>query len=315
MQDTPLVSFIVISYKHEKYIADCLESILAQTYGNMEILYLDDASGDGTFDRACTYRQRFEEKYTRVEYICNADNQGIVKNLNRLLQICRGDYIKILAADDFMLCDGIEMLVALLEQHTEYDMVYSNGISGDENTRYPLNSVDRNKLLYKGASPQGNDCFQLLYENDFIAAPGVMIRASTYRLIGPYDCDIGVEDWDYFLRIARVGTIGYLSSPTVMYRMLSSSVSHSSDPKRRINMKRSELKVLEKHKDNIDQAEKYIGTSLNEALQDAFHIDDKDYMSYLFLYAERNKVKISYRNKMKYVLYKAGVIKFMNWLR
>ena len=62
MQDTPLVSFIVISYKHEKYIADCLESILAQTYGNMEILYLDDASGDGTFDRACTYRQRFEEK-------------------------------------------------------------------------------------------------------------------------------------------------------------------------------------------------------------------------------------------------------------
>ena len=63
---------------------------------------------------------------------------------------------------------------------------------------------------------------------------------------------------------------------------------------------------MEKHKDNIDQAEKYIGTSLNEALQDAFHIDDKDYMSYLFLYAERNKVKISYRNKMKYVLYKAG---------
>lgn len=312
MQNLPLVSFIVISYKHEEYIADCLESILAQTYTNMEILYLDDASGDGTFQKACLYKKQFEEKYARVVFIENIRNRGLVNNLNELVWSCKGEYVKFLAADDFMLRDGIEKLVDLLEKHKEYDMVYSNGVTGNRDTHYPIREIHDNELIYRKEPPQGEDLFQQLYENDFIAAPGVMIKRATYEKIGQYDQNIGVEDWDYFLRIAREGSIGYLQAPAVMYRMLDTSLSHSSDPRRRMNMKKSELQILEKHKGNALNADTHMEISLNEAMRDAFHINNKEYLTYLYLYAKRNTLKISCRNRVKGILYNLGIIRFMN---
>lgn len=309
MQDIPLVSFIVISYKHEEYIGDCLESILLQTYQNMEIVYLDDASGDGTFQKACEYRPRLEEKFPRTEFIENAQNNGLVANLNVLIQMCKGKYVKFLAADDFMLPDGIERMVTAMEANKEYDMLYSNGVTGDEETHFPYDKVKPDKFVYQTVPLYGADLFDALYEKDFILAPSVMIRKSVYERIGLYDQSIGVEDWDYYLRIAKEGVIGYIHEPTVMYRMLASSLSHSSDPKRRMNMKKSELQILEKHKMTAENAAVRMLISLNEAIQDAYHIGSEEYISYLCLYAKRNALKISCRNRIKGVLYKLGVFK------
>lgn len=312
MLDTPLVSFIIISYKHVNYIADCLESILDQSYSNMEILYLDDASGDGTFQKACDYRRKLEEKYSRVIFIENSRNKGLISNLNLLIQMCRGKYVKFLAADDFMLGNGIEKMVNTLEKYQEYDMIYSNGIIGDENTHYPYTgSVNKDRLIYKQTSLSGANLFPALYEKDFISAPGVMTRKVVYDKVGLYDQTIGVEDWDYYLRIAKDGVIGYLHTPTVIYRILSSSLSHSPDPNRRINMRKSELRILEKHREGVKNADVRMQISLNEAIQDAFHIDDQEYLSYLYSYAKRNALGISFRNRMKSVLYKLGIIRYM----
>lgn len=312
MKDMPLVSFIVISYKHEKYIADCMESILAQTYRNIEILYLDDASGDGTFQKSCEYRQRLEEKFPRTEFIENVQNKGLVANLNALIRMSTGKYIKFLAADDFMLTDGIEKMVIAMETERGYDMVYSNGVVGDEETRFPYGRVEQNKLIYQEIPLCNTNLFNALYERDFILAPGVMIRRNVYERIGLYDQEIGVEDWDYYLRIAKDGVIGYIHEPTVMYRMLDSSLSHSSDPKRRMNMKKSELQILEKHKGAASNASARMQTSLNEAIQDAYHIGDKEYFFYLISYARRNALKISCRNRIKGALYKLGVIRIID---
>lgn len=311
MRDSPLVSFIVISYKHKKYIGDCLESILSQTYSNMEILYLDDASGDGTFQKACEYKRRLEEKFIWTEFIENVQNRGLVANLNMLIQMSKGEYIKFLAADDFMLCDGIKKMVDALETSQKYDMMYSNGVIGDEGTRFPYENVGKEKLIYQEVPLYGGGLFEALYERDFILAPSVMTRRCVYEKTGLYDQTIGVEDWDFYLRIAKEGMIGYLQEPTVMYRMLASSLSHSTDPKRRINMKKSELQILEKHQAAAEKAHIRMLVSLNEAIQDAYHIDDKEYISYLHLYARRNGIRINCRNRIKGVLYKLGIIRLM----
>lgn len=312
MKDTPLVSLILISYKHKKYISDCMQSVLDQSYSNMEILYLDDASMDGTFEKASDYKERLLRKYERVEFIANSQNSGLVKNLNKLVKISQGKYVKFLAADDFMLSCGIEKLVDYMESHPEDDMVFSNGIVGDENTHYPLINEDSYSSIYSSIPLSGNKLFDALYQEDFISAPSVMIRKNVYERVGLYDESIGIEDWDFFLRLAKEGSIGYLDAPTVMYRMLIDSLSHSAMPQRRINMKKSELQILEKNKDFARNAKIRLKRSLNEALDDAFHIDDKDYLSYLYLFAKRNTVQISLGNKMKCILYQLGIIRLLD---
>lgn len=314
MIERPLVSFILISYKHERFIRDCMKSLVAQTYSNMEILYLDDASQDGTFQKASEYKEILAEKYQNVVFIENSRNCGLVHNLNRLVQLSQGKYVKFLAADDFMLDDGIEKMVCFLENHPECDMVYTNGITGEEQTHYPIENIQTYIPIYREIPPSGNSLLDLLYENDFISAPGVMIRHTVYDKLGLYDENIGVEDWDYFLRIAKNGNIGYLAEPTVMYRVLPSSLSHSSLPNRRMNMKKSELMILEKYKDNATNASSRMGHAFNEALSDAFHIDNKEYLSYLYLYARRNNIRITLHNWFKRVLYNTGIIKvFEKW--
>lgn len=318
MTNKSLVSFIVISYKHTDYIDDCMKSVLAQTYSNIEILYLDDASGDGTFEKALTYKEDLEKKYEKVIFIQNEKNCGLVRNLNRLVRMCRGKYVKFLAADDFMLERGIEKSVAFMEAHEEYDMMHSKTIHGSENTHYPvLVEVIEKPLSKTNISTIGtkDNIFDLLFEKDFIAAPSVMMRREVYDRLGLYDEEIGIEDWDYYLRVAKDGDIGYLNDYTVMYRFLSSSLSHSALPQRRMNMKKSELQILEKYKEYAPNASSRMEKGLNEALQDAFHIADKGYLIYLYDYAKRNSLDISVRNRIARVLYKLGVVKIVDSLR
>lgn len=315
MQRGSLVSFLIISYEHKQFIADCFESILAQTYMEIEILYLDDASNDGTFEKACEYKERFLERFPNVVFIENESNLGLVKSLNKLIGLCRGEYVKFLAADDFLFADSIENLVDFMEEYLQHDMVYSNGVVGDKDTHFPISDVSNFGYVYERSQPSGRMLFNALYNRDFISAPGVMVRKTVYDKVGLYDESIGVEDWDFYLRIAREGSIGYLEEMTVMYRILENSLSHSSDIKRRMNMKKSELQIIEKYKDVTPQyAKKRMETSLNEALQDAFHIGNREYLSYLYLYAKTNNVRINIRNLFKQVLYKFGVIKLYDSL-
>lgn len=308
MMDTPLVSLMVISYNHRDYIDDCMKSILGQSYGNIEILYLDDASVDETFQKASYYRKQLESKYERVEFIENPRNDGLVRNLNRLVRMSRGKYVKTIAADDFILSDGIEQMTEFMERYPEHDMMYANGLSGNETTHFPIDHRKDYDLLYQTEQISGADIFERLYRNYSICAASIMIRKSVYEKIGLYDEELGVEDFDLSLRIARQGSIGYLHEPTVMYRMLTTSMSHSADVRSRKNMKKSTLQILEKHKDAVANADELLCTNLNDALRDAFHIDDKEYIRWLYKYADRNDAKISLRNRVKHLAYRLGMI-------
>ena len=314
MKEQVLVSFLVISYKHKNFIDDCFESILAQTYAHMEVLYLDDASKDGTFERASNYEERLREKFAKVIFIENASNLGLVKSLNKLVTMCRGEYVKFLAADDFMLYNGVEILVNYMNRHLNHNMVYSNGFVGDEGTHFPIKDINGLQCIYSEKQPSGENLFGSLYIKDYISAPGVMQRRTVYGKIGLYDENIGFEDWDFFLRIAREGSIGYCKQKTVVYRIVENSLSHSTDSARRINMRKSELQILEKYKDIAENSSEKMEYCLNEALRDAFHIDDKEYISYLHSYAKNNEIRISIKNSLKSMLYRFKVIRLFDQL-
>ena len=121
----PLVSILVPSYNQEKFVKDCIESILSQDYQNIELLVCDDCSSDDTFHILQDCCSKLSEKLAKVVIMQNDHNLGLVGNCNKLLQYCQGDFIKIIAGDDMLLPRCISSMVAFLESHLECDLVYS----------------------------------------------------------------------------------------------------------------------------------------------------------------------------------------------
>lgn len=310
MNNLPLVSLIIISYNQKDYIEDCMQSLLQLTYPNLELLYLDDCSPDGSFAQACRYEEQIRQKYEKVSFVGNKENRGLIRNLNLLVEQSRGKYVKFMAADDFLLEDSISKMVEFMEKNEVHDMIYSNGFYGDENVHYPLNEKELSKL-YDGMQPSGVNLFEQLYERDFITAPTVMIKREVYERLGVYDSNLGIEDWDYFLRIARQGSIGYLDDVTVMYRFTNDSLSHSDNPLRRINMQKSGLLIQEKYQKLAKNSKSIMTQSYNDAYQDALHIDNAEYFIFLKEYKKRNNIKTKPMNQIRYLLYKLHVFQML----
>ena len=106
----PKVSILIPVYKAEKYISECLQSVLGQTYNNLEIVIVDDASPDESMAIAESLIQKADNKF-EIQILHNDKNQGIAKVRNTLLDHATGDYILFVDSDDYIEVDAIESLV------------------------------------------------------------------------------------------------------------------------------------------------------------------------------------------------------------
>ena len=88
MNTDDLISVIVPAYNHEKYIEECIRSIMAQTYQNIELLVIDDGSKDGTFEILQSLKPECEKRFVRVVFETQ-ENQGTCVTLNRLIDLAR----------------------------------------------------------------------------------------------------------------------------------------------------------------------------------------------------------------------------------
>ena len=92
----PKVSFVVPCYNLAHFLSDCVNSILSQTYGDFEILILDDCSPDDTPEVARSFRD------DRVKYIRNEKNLGHISNYNKGISLAAGKYVRLISADDLL---------------------------------------------------------------------------------------------------------------------------------------------------------------------------------------------------------------------
>ena len=96
----PLVSIMVITYNHVDFIGAALDSALAQTYPNIEIIVGDDGSTDGTAEIVDSYAERFPQRIRAMPRKVNTGVTGINENSSRVLRACRGKYLCVLEGDD-----------------------------------------------------------------------------------------------------------------------------------------------------------------------------------------------------------------------
>lgn len=198
-----LVSIIVCVYNGERYIEQCIESIYAQTYKNIEVIVINDGSTDRTEQILC--------KYKGIKYYYQS-NMGIGSARSRGLKYCTGEYIAWLDADDIYLENKIEEQVKCLES-TGADIVYGNVYLIDKD----------NKILKEikneyGILSRQNLLAYMLFRNIIPCFPEVMYRRSCFEGINytkGMRCD---EDYEMFIKLLQKCRIIFMDKGLYLYR-------------------------------------------------------------------------------------------------
>lgn len=228
-QAPPRVSVIIPSYNAEAFLSDAVESVLNQTWRDLELIIVNDGSTDGTGSLA----QRLSEGDRRVK-IVDKPNGGLSSARNAGIAAASGDAICFLDADDVFLPDKIERQAQFLEHAPSCDFVYSDYYVGDSQlTPIWLESV-------RPAMAKMEE--YLLYRNGF-APLCPLLRSRLVVATGDFDETLrATEDWDYWIRAAQHGRFCYLPGAVGIYR------THSGQMHRNRELMRSSgRRVAEKH--------------------------------------------------------------------
>lgn len=222
----PLVTIGILFYNQENYVFDAIQSVLDQTYENIEVIIFDDCSMDDTVNNI---KQRISELEIKTQnvivHLAEKNSGNISANVNHIVRLSHGSYVKILGGDDMLDAEFVEKTVSYLEQFRQYGLVVTNGVVVDKDYRYG-NNFDENKTYYKGMPDFSRPTlFYALMLQNLIFAPGVMIRKKVYDKLGLHDEQIKYEDYEFWVRCAKNKVpIGSMDVPLVIYRRAESSV-------------------------------------------------------------------------------------------
>jgi glycosyltransferase involved in cell wall biosynthesis len=236
---TPLVSVLVPLYNHARYIKRCLDSVLEDGYPRVEILIIDDGSKDESATLTRQWHKGVDAlRIERFEFE-SRPNKGLIPTLNQLVSKACGEYVVLLASDDYLLPGGITARMEYLRMHPHKIAVFGDCIVVDDGGTKTHDSgiVD----LYGGHIKclMTDDLLALeLIFNWCVPGPGFMARRELYERIGLYDESLTVEDWDMYLRIAAQGLLGFIPGPVAAYRY------HGGNSVLSIDMRTSQLDSL-----------------------------------------------------------------------
>lgn len=199
------VSVIIPIHNGEKYIAEAIESVLAQTYADVECLVVDD----GSTDRTAQVVKRYGE---RVRYLYQDNAERSVARNNGLKSMT-GEYVSFLDADDFLAPEKIADQVSFLTAHPELDAVYSK-------VKYFRDNGERCFYSVRRATPSGDVLAELIYTN-FITIHSPLIRIRALQPTKGFNPSLKrYEDWDFFLRLAASGSLfGFIDQVHAFVRM------------------------------------------------------------------------------------------------
>ena len=197
------VSVIIPTYNSAAYVVEAVESVLNQSFRDLEIIVIDDGSTDDTESVLSAYR-------TKLRYI-RQPNSGVAAARNRGIEESRGRYVAFLDADDTWLKDKLERQLAALASGSNHRVCYTAFTLVDSNLS-PLGTVRSNRA--------GSTLEDLLLRGNVIGSIcTVLCERSLFETVGGFDDRLSqCADWDMWVRLAAQTEFLYLDEPTVTYR-------------------------------------------------------------------------------------------------
>lgn len=204
----PLISVIMSTYNEEKYIETSLKSLLNQTFKEFEIIIVDDASTDNTKQLI----QNLQDE--RIRLICNEENQGLTKNLNKALKYVTGKYIARMDGDDIAFPTRFEKQVQYMEKHPETMLVscYTKSF-GDSDLVFAL--------------PDDSEVLKVrMLVRPVYAHPGFMMRRKLIEAGYQYNEEYRTaQDYEFASRVAEKYKIGLVPEVLLLYRVHKKQIS------------------------------------------------------------------------------------------
>lgn len=224
----PKVSVLMPVYNtEEEYLREAIDSILAQTFTDFEFLIINDGSQNNAEDVILSYKD------IRIKYLKNEHNLGIIKTLNKGLELAQGEYIARMDADDISLPERFEKQVSFLDKNPDIDILGAW-----------FNCIPRNRVIETYINDKEiKEC--LLINSNNIGHPTVMFRNSTVKNIGikynenhPY-----VED--YALWLSLIDKVKFANIPEILlnYRIHSNSVCQTKEIEQSLNVEEIMVKA------------------------------------------------------------------------
>lgn len=218
--EAPAVSVVMPVYgspgsNTARYLPETLDSILAQTFADFELLILDDGSTDPQIPAIL---QRYADRDARVT-VTTRENRGIITSRNELLAMARGRYMAANDADDLSTPDRLATQVAYLDAHPDVALLGTRVVEMDP---------EGSPVFVTGQPLEHDDIEKQLLDNLggwAVVQSSMMCRTDAARKVGGYDVSLGPpgkpcfsEDHDFFVRMAEVGRVANLARPLAWYR-------------------------------------------------------------------------------------------------
>lgn len=269
----PMVSVIIPTYNRSGFLIEAIESVLAQTYDDIEIVIVDDGSTDDTKEKLKPYQDKIEYVYI--------ENGGPARARNVGMTMARGKYISFLDSDDLYYPYKIKTQVDFLEDHADVDLVCSELTAIDDNgevldefhlKNYHKSAYDGLDATYENIYSKSisiakagldlkqwedrriyvGDVFDRYFDKLILSTNTVMFRKSVIDSVGlqhePYWY---FEDYEFVLRIAKSHPVAFIDAPTYKLRYHKDQISTTKDKTNGTEI------LINKHLNLIEIAEKH----------------------------------------------------------
>lgn len=274
-----LVSILTPCYNGEKYIKNLIESILDQTYPNIEFIFIDDGSIDNTEKVVKEYEEQLKDKEIILKYI-KQRNQGQAVAVNNGLKQVEGEFLIWPDADDYFEKEAIEEMTVFLKKNREYNAVRGKVAFRKENPEKEIIEI-------KGSSnPNNTDLFlnYILEEDTYCFAGGTMLIGTENFFNKNKGRDIYLnkagQNWQIILPAVYQSKTGYLDKVVYNYIVRENSHSRTKQSKLQVlkrmqNHRKILNKTVSKIVDNKEEKKKYL-----EIIKDKYDKRQKEYIKY-----------------------------------
>ncbi len=206
-----LVSVVIPNYNYAHYLREAIDSVLAQTYSEIEIIVVDDGSKDDSKEILTGYGDRVRTIFQQNQGVSAARNNGVKESC--------GEFIAFLDADDAWLPTKIEKQVARFQADEKLGLVH---VGVDEI------DADGNSLVHRLEGVEGKVCTVLLMlkrEGVLGGGSGMMVRRSVFDETGGFDMRLSTSaDWDLAYRVSERDTVGFVAEILLKYRVHNSNM-------------------------------------------------------------------------------------------
>ncbi len=252
----PLASIVIPAYNYARYLDEAVNSVLSQTYPNIELIVLDDGSTDDTHEILKRYANQF--------YWETQENMGQAETLNKGWRMSHGEILAYLSADDVLYPEAVAVSIKSLQANPSVVLTYCD---------YDL--IDSSSSVLRRANTPDFDYSEMIVKFVCPPGPGAFFRRDAFEATGSWDKNLKqVPDYDYWLRLGLQGEFLRIPKPLAGFRVHGGSQSFAA-----VDEQRSDeyVRVVSNYYEST-QVPSRVLASKNEALSNAYIVSARSHL-------------------------------------